>query len=562
MISWIQKYFQSHFKIIFTLLLGVLIIAFVFTIGAAPGIGDAQRRGLTDRQFFDYNLASQQDQERLMGDAGLSANLRVGPFGGLDAAQIQNYAFQRAATLHLAKQWGIPAATSAEIEAQVKTLRMFSGPTGEFDANAYQVFRDNLKANPGGVREADIARVIGDDVRAEKVNELLAGPGYVLPADVKSQLARADTTWTLATASVNYADFKAEINPSENDLIKFFEQAGGRYDISPRVVVNYLDFSLSEYLSKVSVTEAEVRAFYDSNPARFPKPADAVPSMSPPASLTPSSNANADFAAVRPQVEEALKRERAQRLADKTASDISLALFESKATTPEAVEAFLASRNLKAKSLPALTRDAAPAEVGGSQNVASEAFRLNKDRIVSDAISTPTGAVILIWKESQPTRRPLFIEVRDRVLADFTENERRKRFVDQGKIARTAIETRLKAGDSFEQAVAAAGSSTGLKFDVKTLSPFTLRTRPADVDFTILGTLERLEKGQVSDMAVTPAAGVFVFAAEKKLPDLSEANPAFAETRQQLATYTSRLGASAYITELVEQELQKTEPKL
>ena len=102
-----------------------------------------------------------------MGDAGLSANLRVGAFGQLDGDQIQNYAFQRAATLHLADAWHIPAPTTAEITEQIKTLRMFAGQDGQFDAKAYQTFRDNLKTNPRGVREADILRVVADDVRAD-----------------------------------------------------------------------------------------------------------------------------------------------------------------------------------------------------------------------------------------------------------------------------------------------------------------------------------------------------------------------------------------------------------
>ena len=41
MISWIQKYFQHHFRIIFAVLLAVTIISFIFTIGASPGIGRA-----------------------------------------------------------------------------------------------------------------------------------------------------------------------------------------------------------------------------------------------------------------------------------------------------------------------------------------------------------------------------------------------------------------------------------------------------------------------------------------------------------------------------------------
>ena len=101
------------------------------------------------------------------GDAGLSANLQMGAFGNLEAEQIQNYAFQRAATLHLADAWHIPAPTTAEITDQIKTLRMFAGQDGQFDAKAYQTFRDNLKTNPRGVREADILRVVADDTPSQ-----------------------------------------------------------------------------------------------------------------------------------------------------------------------------------------------------------------------------------------------------------------------------------------------------------------------------------------------------------------------------------------------------------
>ena len=62
------------------------------------------------------------------------------------------------------------------------------------------------------------------DVRADKVNKLIAGPGYVLPGDVKSQLARSDTTWTLSTASADYDSFAPALKPSDADLTKFFSK--------------------------------------------------------------------------------------------------------------------------------------------------------------------------------------------------------------------------------------------------------------------------------------------------------------------------------------------------
>src|SRR5512142_1637471 len=109
MISWIQKYFQHHFRAIFAILLAITIVSFIFTIGASPGIGRGDRR-FVERHFFGYNLALAEDQQRLMGDAMLSANLQMGAMGGFDNEQVQQYAFQRAATLSLADKWHIPAA--------------------------------------------------------------------------------------------------------------------------------------------------------------------------------------------------------------------------------------------------------------------------------------------------------------------------------------------------------------------------------------------------------------------------------------------------------------------
>lgn len=554
MISWIQRTFQQHFRSIFIVLLSVTIISFIFTIGAAPGLGRADRAALK-REFFGYNLGSQEDQSRLMGDASLSVMLQIGY--PLEGEQVQNFAFQRAAALHLADQLHIPTPNNDEIAAQIKTLRSFAGEDGQFDPKRYATFRDNLKTNPR-VTEADIARVLADDVRADKVRKLIAGPGYVLPADVKSQVAQADTSWTLATATVDYASFNPTINPSDADLTKFFEENSFRYEIPPRVVATYVEFPVAAFAAQAVVTEAEVRAYYDANPARFPKPA-----VDPKAAIIPANDPAADYAVVRPQVEAALKADRAQNLSTKSASDFVYALYEGKVTADStALATLLSVRQLSPKPLAPFTRDVGPAELGAAgPSIAAEAFKLNKDRFYSEALATPSGSVVLFWKETLPVHKSTFTEVRAKVSADYIENEKRKRFVDLGRTLRTGIETRLKAGDTFEKAAAAAATAASVKLEAKTLAAFTLRTRPQDVDYTVLGALDHLEKGQLSDMAVAADKGTLVYAADKVSPDLSETGPKFAETRAQIASYNARIASDAFISELVEEELKRSEPK-
>jgi peptidyl-prolyl cis-trans isomerase D len=54
--------------------------------------------------------------------------------------------------------------------------------------------------------------------------------------------------------------------------------------------------------------------------------------------------------------------------------------------------------------------------------------------------------------------------------------------------------------------------------------------------------------------------GLFVYVKEKKLPDLSPANPQYAMTQAQLAMLTSRTAADQYLAELVAREMKKSQP--
>ncbi len=549
MISWIQKTFQQHFKSVFLVLLAVVIVSFVFVTNASSGLGGSDRGHLTERMVFGYNLASNDDQARLFGDAMLSAELQSGyQLGG---EELQNYGLQRAAALHVANQLHIPATTKLEVADYIKTLRIFAGQDGQFDASRYTMFRDSLKNNPG-INEASVSRVLADDVRINKVQQLLGGPGYVQADDVASMLSRADTRWTIATATLDYGKYSPNIPATDAELTKFFEENTFRYEIAPRVAISVVSFPAAAYVDQVQVSETDVRAFYESNPARFPQPNADKPATDP----------NAAYAAVRPQVETALRFSRAQQYALKAASDFSYTLFESKVQpdSPQ-FEALLSAQKLSLVALAPFTHDEGPAELGRAHTVTEEAFKLGPNRRISDAVSTPAGAAILIYRDTLPTHTPTFAEVRAKVQADYVEGEKRKRFIELGRTMRAAIENRLKAGDSFEKAVAASVGS--VKAETKQVEPFTLRQPPQGVDYGLLGSLDRLEKGRVSELLMTGAdQAAFVYVVDKQVPDLSDTNPQYASTREQLASVNARIGASAYLSELVAAELKRTEPKL
>lgn len=554
MISWIQTYFQKHFRIVFAVLLGVLIVSFVFTIGAAPGIGQAGHKVL-DQEFFGHNLGNEQEARAIFRDGNFSAQLK----GAFQASgpQLQQYSLSRIAGLALARDLGIPAPTDQELSAYIANLPVFKNEQGGFDAARYKNFEDSLKTSRD-FTAAEATRIFREDARLEALSKVLAGPGYVLPGDVAEQLKRSDTTWSVAVASLDYATFDAGVTVTDAALQKFFEENSFRYEVPARPRLSLVEFKSAEFMPPVPPTEAEARAFYQANAARFPAPPEAgkKDAAAPSLSLDQAAPAATDhFPKVRAQVEAAMKEEAARRAASRAANDFTVALYERKVTanSPE-LASFLGTQRRAATALAPFTFDAPPADRPWLANYADQINRLDRERFFSDPLPSPDGFVVLLWNESLPAHKPMLSEVREKVAADYRESEKRRRFADQGKALRDRLQAAVKAGKSFEDAAKAE------KLEVKTYASFTLRQPPQDLPYAAFGALQNLEAGQVSDMVATGDKGHFAFALEKKLPDLSAANPRHAEVRRQLMEYTAAANENALLASLVEEELKRNAP--
>jgi peptidyl-prolyl cis-trans isomerase D len=550
MISWIQRSFHKHTKLVFFFLLVAVAVPFVF-MGVWSGNGSPTVK-LNKRDFFHVNLGNEEQVRRMFNDADLSAQLKEG-YNALQGAQLQQYAFQRVAGIALAEQLHLPVPTAEQVSAYVLTLRAFHNEQGQFDHARYSQFSDMLKTG-AGISGADVNRVLRDDARLAELGKVVGGPGYVLPYDVKQQLIRADSLWTIQVATLDYATFEPTIPTTDDVLKKFHEDNEFRYEIPARPRLSYVEFKTADFVPPVAPSEAEARAFYTANQARFPVPADADKK-----DATPSLSADGavdNFPKVRTQVETALKESAALRFASKAATDLTVALYEQKITANSVeLNTFLAGQRRPAVAIAPFAPYAPPAEMEWLGYYAETLSRLNQERFFTDPLQTPNGFVVLFWSETLPAHKPLFNEVRDRVLADYKETEKRKLFVERGRALRTQLQTASLTADAFNKA------ATAEKLDVKSYANFSLREQPPqDLPYPALSALQNLEQGKVSDMIATGDKGYLVYAQEKKVPDLTPANPRYAELEQQLMTFTAGTNENSYLGRMVEAELKRTEP--
>ncbi len=547
MISWIQRTFQQHFKWLFLILLGTVIVSFVFITNTSGGLHQAGQK-LPDRPFFDLNLTVASDQQRLMGDAELSIMLQRGSVEGINSAQVEEYAKQRYAGIHFANKLGLPDPTDADIANHVRSLGAFTGTDGKFDAKRYSDFRDTLKTNPR-MTEADIARIMLGDVRFAAYRKLLAGPGYVLPADVAEELARSSTRWSLAVATIDANAFSPSIDTSDTKLAAWFATNARRFEIPARVTVAAIQFTAKPDES-LKFTDAELRAIYDANTSRFTAEGQ-------------TAGTDAAFAAVRAKVETSLRLDRANRSALASASDVAVKLVEQNVKLDD-LPAFVTKEKLTLSEAGQIGRDTAPGALGGQgaiSRLAPIAQRLGPDSPYSDPVATPSGAALLVWRDNIAAHSPSLDEVRTLVLSAYRSAEQHRLFNEAGQNLRAAVQASLTAGKPFTDSVTAAATTAGLKADIKTIAPFTMSDPPKDLDYSVFGALDKLAQGGMSQFITTRGAnGVLVQVVEKNTPAADPASPAYIELKERLCNYLGAQAAASLLADAASAELAKSAP--
>ena len=540
MISWIQNHLIRHGRWIFLTLLTVIIVAFVFTIGNTPGCTSNQS-AYQKQDFYGYDLNSSHEMSIISEKVSLSALLNTGrPIQ--NEQQFQSQLTSRIALLYLATEIGIPAPEPKTLEAYIMTKAVFRGPDGQFSRDAYTAFVDNIESNPRMPQELLVV-VLEEDYRIDQIRSVLSGPGYLLPSEALAQTQRNETSLKLATAEINYAQFSPEIAPSEEALKTYYTANSSRYEIAERIQASYITFAAAQYADQIIEAEAsELRAHFIANRARF---VAAYEATQPKAEDAEAEKPTVTFEQVRDAVASDLAAEATQRVANQAAQSFAYKLYNEK------IEQDSAAFNKLLNELGLALTEIAPytAEGAARRSLSTEmlesAFTLSKNRYFSDAYAIDGGFGVLIYTGRIAPEIPAFETVKAVVTADYTTEEKRRLFNENGERVETELKAKIAEGTNFLE----AAEALGLK--ASTNEAFKVGEAPRTFNQSVLQKAQSMEAGELSPMLTSGPTGTFVYVEEKNVPEIAADDENLVQARSFLQRYASYVSSNALVSELV-----------
>ena len=545
MISWIQHHLIRHGRWLFLFLLAIIIVAFVFTIGATPGC-TTDHSGYEENLFYGIDLNSPRESEVIIEKVQLSAILNGQEIRSDE--QFQNQLTSRIALLHLAEEIGVPSPNQETLSNYITTKAAFLGADGKFSTDAYTSFVDSMESNPR-TSQGLVIVVLEEDYRINQIGSVLSGPGYLLPAEAISQTQRRATKLSLTTAELNYADFSPEITIEETALREYYEANKLRYEIPERIKASYVYFNLKAYEEKVPVaSEAELREHFLSKQDSFvadyelTKPAESVADVE---EESPKEANTVTFSDVREAVTQSYLVEQEARMANEAAQGFAYTLYRDEIKRDSAAfVALLNDSNLSLTEIEPYTL-ANTSERALSSELLESAFKLGGNRYYSDAYAIDGGFAVLLYEGRIAPEIPEFEAVQSEVINDYRTDEKRRLFNEKGESLQAELKTKIVEGIDFDEAAKALGLGTA-SFDT-----FSVQEAPRELSRSALQMAQGMQPGNVSPMLTSDGIGIFVYLVNKTVPEIASDNEELKQAEDFLTRYAAYTSGSSFANELV-----------
>jgi len=447
--------------------------------------------------------------------------------------ELRRRTWERIAALRQARALSLTTGDE-EVLAAITRDEKFLAETGEFHPGRYQAFAQSILPQFGATK-TDYERMVRDDLTLQKLQNTIGSSAWIAPYELDRAMATYADSFKLQYVELPESRFAASVQPSRDEIQSFFEKHTNRFEIPPKVRVQYVAFPVPPADAYTNaVTEEEIEQYYDDNRREYriesTNETDAAET-----NLSESIENLRPLDEVRDEIRLQIAEAAARDAALTRARDFSYALTPDRDGRAPGFEALAAA---PAWQLPVQTtawftlEDTLPGiSAGPAFNQAAFEIELDSDEPFSDGIGGTEAAYVIRLLGRQEARVPTFDEVEAEVKPVALAYLRQAALLDEAARMRRAFLAGLKKGEPFDALAAAQ------KLAVSTTESFTAFTAPDD--FSDLEKLNEITSRQAGDITdpLAVSNGVVLAHIAARIPAENEAKQA---VYRQVLTSLSR----------------------
>lgn len=416
--SWIMK-----------VLLGLIIVVFVFYFGSTGGDKYAQAIAKVDGKIISYSDFSKKYSDiydmykRYMGgslpeDFLKSMNLKQQAFDAL---------INQTIVMNKAEEIGI-SADDDEVRNSIMFHQAFQRD-GQFDERQYQYVLKQYKMTPEDFEKNQRASIMGT-----KLEALIKSAAHVSEQELFEAYALQSGKINIDFIRISPKNFTNRVNPTNADLEKYLKDNAESFRVPEKLRAQYVFFAADNYSGKISVSDNEIEEYYSFRKAEYEKQGDK--------SLT---------SALKGKIAAEIKNTKALDIASEEVKKLRDTVYQY-----DNLEEQARKFNVRIHSTGFFPLNSPPAEFAQVKDLQKHLVDLKKGDL-SPILATPKGFYLLRIADSKSSYIPPLTEVRGEVVRKYTEKESD---ILAGKEANAIVDS-LKKGEDFKK----LSQSKGLKIN-------------------------------------------------------------------------------------------------
>ncbi|MFP4212764.1 MAG: SurA N-terminal domain-containing protein [Desulfohalobiaceae bacterium] len=243
---------------------GIIVLVFIFWgVGGMQNDEQPVLATVNDKKILDRDFSQAYEREA----DSLRRNNSELSNSDLQRMDLKRQVLDRMINNHLlrqkAQEWGL-FVTSQEVRQTISSMEVFQGQGQDFDPQRYKAVLESNRMSP-----EQFEAQLGGDMLGQKLQDLILSPLEASEDQAKDFFRYLSTEARVEYLHLPWEDYLEQVSLSQEEIREYYEQNQDQFEEPARMQMRYLALTPEALARYQEVSDDEIQAYYEQNQDLF-----------------------------------------------------------------------------------------------------------------------------------------------------------------------------------------------------------------------------------------------------------------------------------------------------